>query len=230
MLQAIQKFGRALKRDYLPHAPEGSKNFTFAKEYAMNLAIVWGVCGILACALPFPAVGGILVFAAEVTPAIFFMRLREIRKEMNKRTSGNILDERGEMVCLSGPGRQVSIIENTQKLVRKMTTGCEETPDLPAQVRAKLAPYVGDGAEAAASVNATQKSQPQERISFLRRVFSDAGEKFCVAAAVLTPFGIEKKKAADYAAAVDASVARCQTGLAQPLKVRSLRLKREFLA
>ena len=226
MLQGLQKFTRALKRDYLP-ARHADGSGPFSRELTICLAITWGLC--LPLFIAFPAVCAwtpILGIGASAT--VFFDRIREIRKEMKSKTSGEIAAADGSALTLSGPGLNVCIVENTQKLVSKMTEGCAAEGELPAHVNAKIAPYISDSAEAALFVDAALQSQPQERIPFLRRVFKGAQEETAVAAAVLTPFGLKRKNAADYDAAVQASVSHCQNGLPQAIKVKPIRLKRGF--
>lgn len=227
MLRKLQEFGRAVRRDYLPaRYPDGSG--PFSRTLAICLGITWGIC--LPLVIIFPAVCAwtpILGIGASAT--IFFDRIREIRRDMKKKTSGEISAADGNTLSLSGPGRDICVIENTQQLIGKMTAGCENAEELPPRLQAKLAPYLRDGAVAAAAINAESDGQPQEHIPFLRRVFNQKGENSVVAASVPTFFGITRKKAADREAFIEEKIGECRDGLSQPLKIRPIRLKRSFL-
>jgi hypothetical protein len=230
MLESVRKFTRALKRDYLPATYPDSKTFTFAKQLGMMLGITWGLCLTLLAIFPV-ACAWTPILGVGASVVVFCDRIREIRKDMRSRVAGQLAAENGETIEVSGPGMQVSMIENTQKLISKITAGCEQADELPPRIQGKIRAYLGDSEEAAAKITAYVDNTPQERIPFLRRAFNPAGQETAVvAASVLTPFGLERKKAADYDAAVAATVDHCQNGLTQPIKVKPLRLKRGFLA
>lgn len=227
MFEPVRKFTRALKRDYLPATYRDSKNFTFAKQLGLCLGITWGVCAALFLFVPGAAWAPIL--GAGASAVVFFDRIREIRKDMRSSVAGQLPAGNGGTIELAGPGMQVSVIQNTQKLISRMTAGCEQADELPPHIQGKLRPYIADSEEAAAKVSAYLDDAPQERIPFLRAFNAAGGETAVIAASVLTPLGRDRKKAADYDAAVAASVDHCQNGLPQPIKVKPLRLKRGFL-
>lgn len=230
MLESVRKFTRALKRDYLPATYPDSKNFTFAKQLGVMLGITWGLSLTLFAIFP-AACAWTPILATGASVVVFCDRIKEIRKDMRKATAGRLTAENGGTIELAGPGMQVKVIENTQKLIDKMTASCEQDGELPPRLQKKLRAYIGDSEEAAATVSAYLDAAPQERIPFLRPVFNPSGGKTAVIAAfVLTPLGRERKKAADYDAAVAAAVEHCQNGLPRPIKVKPLRLKRGFLA
>lgn len=224
MLQTLQKFGRAVRRDYLPATyPDGSG--PFSKTLAICLGITWGLC--LPLTLLFPAVCGWMpILAVGASATIFFDRIREIRKDMKQKSGGEMTAPGGGTVSLSGPGQDVCVIENTQKFLMKISEKYADASEIPARLRKKMAPYVRDSAQAAQSVNAMLENAPQERITFLRHSFNGAPK---IAAEVLTPYGLSQKTEADYKAAIAASVAHCRDGLAQPITVKPIRLKRGFL-
>ncbi len=224
MLQSIQKFMRTMKRDYLPAVfPDGSA--TRSKTLGLCLGMTWALCLAVVICIPAASVGA-AIFGLGVSAVLAHDQAREIRKEMAKRNSGEIEAENGDAITLAGPGRNIATIENTQKLVKRMTAAHESAAELPPKVQAKLAPYIEDCAQAAETVDALVASEPQARIPLLRETF--AGN--AVAATVLTPLGLQKKKKADYDTAVAASVEQCHSGLPEAVKVRTLRLKKGFLS
>jgi hypothetical protein len=233
MADRLNKFIRAFRRDYLPHVEHEGSNYTLARQWKLTVPLLLGICLAVAGACAGFGLGmealGILWFCAQAAPAMIGIDMYQARKKMKKRTSGRLEGPDDEDVMLSGPGRNICIVENTQKLVERWTAAQKNAPQLSPGLMAQLEPYINDSAEAAETVAATRRAVAQDDISFLRQSFDESGGAGRqVVASVLTAQGVQKKKASLYQAAVTAAAEQMHTGLEKSLSIRPLRLKRDI--
>jgi hypothetical protein len=235
MLEGLKKFCRALKRDY------SSRVARWTCGTAVLLGAAIGIC--TGAAVP-GALAGIL-FAGVLAGSF------AARDEVSMRRKNDIdlgfVQQGGFSVGsvplmafwhLQGPGKNISIVSNTQKLIDAVTAKYRNDAQLPAPVVAKLQPYLKDAEEAALDIKLVLPSdKPLEApvFEFFRTVFNAAGqtERQPVASVPLpsyTPPPWEAERLAREAevrhlADVEQMAADMLTGTDKALTMRTLRLK-----
>lgn len=223
MLDAVNKFGRALARDYLPVRQPGCEKWTYARQWTLYAALgVATIAGGLFWHIPLVAfVGG------SFSTGAILREIQERHNEMRSREEGAMTPPfaGAGSISLRGPGRDICIVENTQKLVEKMTKGLEAEAELPAPVAAKLAPYLGDGAAAAAQLTARDNDREIDDIALLRATKDAAQEGVSVVALLPTKQGIEKRARDAFRTAVVKTAEAFHEGLSRALPVRRIHLK-----
>lgn len=177
MLEKLKKFGRAFRRDY----------FSNSAQVMCGVVAVLTVLSLLAGTPAVAAVAAGAVLTGGTVASIAAWRERQMRKA--KDIDLGLVKQGGFSIGsvplmafwhLQGPGKNVSIVNNTQKLIDAVTAKYQNDAQLPAPVVAKLQPYLKDAEEAARDVKLVLPSDnPVEAptFEFFRTVFKVAGQK-----------------------------------------------------
>ncbi|MEZ0226036.1 MAG: hypothetical protein ACAH83_15890 [Alphaproteobacteria bacterium] len=177
MLEALKKSGRAFRRDY----------FTGS---ALMICGVVAVLTVLSLLTGTPAVAALVagaVLTGGTAASFAAWQERQMRKTKDidlgyVKQGGLSIGEAPLMAFwhLQGPGKNISVVNNTQKLIDAVTAKYRNDAQLPAPVVARLQPYLKDAEEAARDVKLVMPSdKPVEApvFEFFRTVFKAAGQK-----------------------------------------------------
>jgi hypothetical protein len=235
VIESLKKFDRMMRRDHFG-----------PREAAIGLGIMaaLGIGGamftlpIALAALCGAAGGGIfgLVFAG-----IYILRDRIVMSHTKDIDLGFTLqDGIGYFLNLKGPGRQISILRNTQKLIDKLTRKFNKAAALPPETLAQIKVYIEDAREAAPLAKlvcpAGNDSFELPRLEFSRKFTDAAGqEKREILGSVdlsYTPPRWEaermlREEQERSKAQLEADLAKMQSGISHSVAVkRPLRLRR----
>ena len=227
MIEGIKKFGRMLRRDHF--------NMTATATAFGVFPVIATVIGLATGALlPWIAAGvvmsGVLAGSFVAAGEWKARRTKEIDLGFHR------YDGIGLFAQLSGPGKKMSIVHNTQKMLDRLTRKHMKEQQLPPETLAKFAPYLKDAEEAAREVKCLVPQTPIElpKFEYLRKYFNAAGqiEKETVAFVPLpytpAPWEVERQareEAERRRAVIEQEIAAMGNGSARDMTVRRLRLK-----
>lgn len=187
---------RSLRRDYF-NSWNGE-----GKAYKGITGMVVGGGGTVVLAVALPVAAGISLLAGAMVATATLAGLSTLGVAMQtlgmrRHENGHLHDGSESLTFtlnqqkntrLIGPGRDVCLLINTQRLVEDFTKNSRRDATLPQSVAEKLAPYLKDAEEAASRVQAfNTAAQPVAHIEFVRRVFDANGNETLASVAKVTP-------------------------------------------
>jgi len=180
--ETIGKALRSLRRDYFNTWNRDSKPYSGIKPFVLGgggaLCVFAGTFA-LVFGSPLVMIGA----CAGVMSACSIGGIIKRRFDMNRYEQGSLHDQNESRlphynpISLVGPGRDVCLLINTQRLIEDFTRNARRDEQLPEEIVRKLEPYLKDAAEAAARVNTFNAlSQPVAAIEFQRTLYDAHGQ------------------------------------------------------